>query len=210
MTENAVPRRVPWRVPTGSTAQDPRDRIIEAASRCLERFGVDRTSITAIAREAGVSRQTVYNHFTTREDIILEAVQTAATAASERILATARTQPTAAAFVVELCLAAMAEFRRNPAISPLIPVLDWPQTRAHALEPDVIATVRHFLEPILSYLPEREPFLDEMTETYLRFELSLLTIESARSRSPEMLRSYLHRVLVPALGLPLDSHHIDS
>jgi hypothetical protein len=42
-----------------------------------------------------------------------------------------------------------------------------------------------------------------MTETYLRFELSLLTIDSATSRSTEAMRGYLHRVLVPALGLPL-------
>jgi hypothetical protein len=87
----------------------------------------------------------------------------------------------------------------------VVAVLEGPAARARVLTPDVVATVRHFLEPILSYLPDREPELDEMTETYMRFLLSLLTFESTATRSQDSLRSYLHRVLVPALGLPSES-----
>src|SRR5271154_4307999 len=54
-------------------------------------------------------------------------------------------------------------------------------------------------------LADRESELDEMTETYMRFLLSLLTFESTATRSQDSLRSYLHRVLVPALGLPSES-----
>ncbi len=195
-------RTVPWH---GVAApEDPRAQIVEAASRCLVKLGLDRTSLSAIAREAGISRQTIYNHFTSREEIVGEAIEHAATQASARIIFEARKNATAAGFVVELCLAAVDEFRRNPAISPMLLALDDPDARNRVLTPAVIARAREFLQPIVEYLPDRAPYLDEMTETYLRFELSLLTIDSATSRSPESMRGYLHRVLVPALGLPRD------
>ena len=66
---------------------------------------------------------------------------------------------------------------------------------------EAIAIARHFLEPILSYAPDKEPDLDEMTETFIRFHLSLLEFSSANTESENDLRAYLHRVLVPALGL---------
>ncbi|MGW0161872.1 TetR/AcrR family transcriptional regulator [Mycobacterium sp. NPDC003323] len=198
--ESSRPRSVPWR---GAPApEDPRAHIVEAASRCLVNFGLDRTSLSAIAREAGVSRQTIYKYFSSREEIVGDAIELAAAEASARIIRRARKQSTAAGFVVELCMSAVEEFRRNPAISPMLSALDNPDVRNRVLTPEVIARARIYLEPIIDYLPERGPHLDEMTETYLRFELSLLTIDSATSRSAQSMRDYLHRVLVPALGLP--------
>ena len=39
------------------------DRIIEAAHTCFSRFGFNKTSMEDIAREAGLSRRSVYRHF---------------------------------------------------------------------------------------------------------------------------------------------------
>ncbi|GAC1402403.1 MAG: hypothetical protein NVSMB60_18680 [Mycobacterium sp.] len=197
------PRRVAWR--QHGTPSDPRAHIIAAASRCLANVGLERTSLTAIATESGVSRQTIYKYFATRDEIIVEALETEAAEASERIMAIARNNATAAGYVVELLMSAYSEFKRNPAISPIISVLEGPDARARVLTPDVAVTVRHFLEPILSYLPERASDLDEMTETYMRFLLSLLIFESESTRTQDALRRYLHRTLVPAMGLPPDS-----
>ena len=59
--ETRGPRRVAW----GGQGQpeDPRSRIIEAAIRTLTTYGLEHTSLTVIAREAQVSRQTVYKYF---------------------------------------------------------------------------------------------------------------------------------------------------
>jgi AcrR family transcriptional regulator len=183
---------------------DPRERIIAAASRCLAALGLERTSLSAIAREARVSRQTIYNHFESKQEIIERALAGAASNAAERIIAAAKSNTSAAGFVVELCVSALDEYTRNPAISPVIAIVQGVDARQSVLRPEGLAVARHFLEPILSYLPDREPDLDEMAETILRFTLSLLTLESETSRSPDALRRYLHRVLVPAMGLPPD------
>lgn len=63
---------------TGSI--DPRDpdpgerRILDAALRCVARWGVAKTSLDDIAREAGVSRATVYRLFPGGKDVLLDAL----------------------------------------------------------------------------------------------------------------------------------------
>src|SRR3954451_6642532 len=49
-------------------------RIIEAALRCIARWGVGKTGLDDIAREAGVSRATVYRLFPGGKDTLLDAV----------------------------------------------------------------------------------------------------------------------------------------
>lgn len=49
-------------------------RIIEAALRCIARWGVAKTGLDDIAREAGVSRATVYRLFPGGKDTLLDAV----------------------------------------------------------------------------------------------------------------------------------------
>jgi AcrR family transcriptional regulator len=202
---DARPLQPPWNLEVPPT--DPRDRIIAAASRIMARSTLERTSISAIAREARVSRQTIYNHFETKQEIIERALETAASNAAERIIAAAKANTSAAGFVVELCMSSFDEYRRNPAISPVIPLLQGDDARKTVLAPHGMAVARHFVEPVLAYVPERVPDLDEMTETLLRFVLSLLTLESGITRSPDALRRYLHRVLVPAMGLAADPEY---
>lgn len=54
--------------------QEPRptsyERIVRAAYKCFERNGIDRTSIEEIAREAGVTRPTVYRYFPSKIHIV--------------------------------------------------------------------------------------------------------------------------------------------
>ena len=47
-------------------ASDPlslRDRLLEATYRCVERFGMAKTTIDDVAKESGVSRATIYRQF---------------------------------------------------------------------------------------------------------------------------------------------------
>jgi len=46
------------------------ERIVRAAYMCFERYGVERTSIEDIAREAGVTRPTVYRYFRGKMQIV--------------------------------------------------------------------------------------------------------------------------------------------
>jgi AcrR family transcriptional regulator len=51
------------------------DRILAATYRCVERFGMAKTTIDDIAKESGVSRATIYRQFGGgRDEVLLETV----------------------------------------------------------------------------------------------------------------------------------------
>lgn len=50
---------------------DPATAILLAAEACYLRLGITKTTMDDIAREAGVSRPTVYRHYSNRDDLIL-------------------------------------------------------------------------------------------------------------------------------------------
>lgn len=52
-----------------------RDGIVDAAQRLFLRQGYSGTSMDAIAAEAGVAKQTVYNHFGTKEDLFIAIIR---------------------------------------------------------------------------------------------------------------------------------------
>ncbi|MDN5913753.1 MAG: TetR/AcrR family transcriptional regulator [Pseudonocardia sp.] len=50
---------------------DPATAILLAAESCYLRLGIAKTTMDDIAREAGVSRPTVYRHYANRDDLVL-------------------------------------------------------------------------------------------------------------------------------------------
>src|SRR5882757_3429256 len=55
----------------GENEEDARRRLVEAAERCVSRHGIEKTTMEDIAREAGISRPSVYRYFSDREDLLL-------------------------------------------------------------------------------------------------------------------------------------------
>ena len=67
-----------WMDVTQAPAPDPltlRDRLLAATYRCVERFGLGKTTIDDIVKESGVSRATIYRQFPGgRDELLLETV----------------------------------------------------------------------------------------------------------------------------------------
>lgn len=51
-----------------------REAIIQAATQAFQEFGVNGTSMDKLAELANVSKRTVYNHFSTKEDLVMHLV----------------------------------------------------------------------------------------------------------------------------------------
>jgi AcrR family transcriptional regulator len=54
-----------------------RDRIVEATLECMREHGVRGTTTKIVASHAGVSQGSIYNHFTNRSELIVEAFRLA-------------------------------------------------------------------------------------------------------------------------------------
>lgn len=51
-----------------------REAIIQAATQAFQEFGVNGTSMDKLAELANVSKRTVYNHFATKEELVMHLV----------------------------------------------------------------------------------------------------------------------------------------
>jgi AcrR family transcriptional regulator len=69
---------------------DARERLLNAAEVCFERFGLRRTTIDDVAREAKVSRSTVYRYFDGRGDLIVAAYMRESDAVNDKVKALMR------------------------------------------------------------------------------------------------------------------------
>ena len=66
--------RVPLMVVPKRSAGHPHGRVFDAALSCIARWGLSKTTLEDIAREAGCSRATVYRVFPGGKETLLEAL----------------------------------------------------------------------------------------------------------------------------------------
>src|SRR5437763_3894503 len=72
----APPGAVSWRATVRSSTVDltVRERILEAAYACVARYGLGKTTVEDVAREARLSRATVYRYFPGGKDQLVRDV----------------------------------------------------------------------------------------------------------------------------------------
>jgi AcrR family transcriptional regulator len=192
--------RSPW-AGNPPLADAARDRLLEAAARCIARDGLAATSVASVAAEAGVSRPTVYRYFDDRDELVRNAMHAAAMRL--RALVRERMEPLddAGDMVVEAIVVAVTEVPNDPVLCAI-----WSSAAVDAsivgtfTEPAAIEWVRECLAPAIETAGWRGREQDEAIEMMLRIVLSFL-VTSAPARRPSELRQFLHRRLLPGIGL---------
>ncbi len=76
-------------------------RIVDAAERCIRRWGIRRVSMNDVAREAGVSRGSVYRYFADREALVQAVLERSSVRRIETAVPGIRRRRTLAAQVAE-------------------------------------------------------------------------------------------------------------
>jgi AcrR family transcriptional regulator len=191
---------------------DVRRRILDAAIEVLAASGFDGASLSEVAARAGVSRPTVYRHFGSREQLVSAALLRLSEEIVQRVWAAAGQATTAAELVVEATIRARYEFRTQPALAPIA----FPESGSFglaraSLSTDAVSLATRFLAPLLDHQPELADEMDEIAETVIRFLLSLVWFDGDAGMDDDRLRGYLHRRMVPALGIrPVADHSAQS
>ncbi len=168
-------------------ASDPlsmHDRLLAATYRCVERFGMGKTTIEDIVKESGVSRATIYRQFAGgRDELMLETVGWELTNYFSRLADHVRDAPSLASLL-----------RRGLAFAHR-------SVAEHAVLRKVMETEPERLLPLLTTESAKTlPFIADFLLPYLRREA-----EAGRLR-PEVdidrAAEYLARSILSLIGAP--------
>src|SRR5829696_1600378 len=95
-------------------------RIRDAALICIGRFGLAKTTVDDIAREAGSSRATLYRYFDGKPAIVRAAVVAEFDRVSDALVEAGRAEPTFADAVVAVVVRGARELRGHDALQFLL------------------------------------------------------------------------------------------
>lgn len=192
-----------WRgLPPGDDAE-ARKRIVDAALRMIERHGLQRTTLSLVAADLGITRPTVYRQFATVDDLLAAAADVALAGWTARIaeLTVGMADP------VELLVEAVAHLiERLPSEPLLAQLLDTDRARAVSramVLPEAIGRSRSMLEHAQidwAELGFTDAAMDDLVEYLLRMIQSMVLAPPHPPRSAADLRAYLRRWIAPVLS----------
>jgi AcrR family transcriptional regulator len=106
---------------TLAVTQAPVDaRALDAVLTCIGRFGLAKTTIDDIAREAGCSRATLYRYFDGKPEIVRRAVAAERERVAGLVVEAGRSAPTFSDAVVAVVVTAARELRNHDALQFLL------------------------------------------------------------------------------------------
>lgn len=192
-----------WGSEAPEGVDDAKARLLDAAQACFAVRGMKLSTVEDIARQAQVSRATVYRYFDGRDDIVSAVVLRTADRYLLRIRPHVDEFDSLAEVIVEWVVRTERAARRDPHLSMLFNV-DEAATLGSAASTSValFERVTEFFRPYFdTYSDEVRPGVGvvEASEWILRLLLSLLTVAGPRRRTQDGTRQFLRTYLVPSL-----------
>ena len=176
-----------------------RQKVLDATVEIIESEGFDAVSIAAVASRAGVSRQTIYSIFGTREDLVSQAVVGLALTALGDITLRLEATTTPFDYIVELLVAGRGAVRAHPVLATLLdpgrsnPFFD------DGMMDRAKPVARQILEPMAARHPEIASEVDDLVDIVLRLGVSVILFDDETVHTDAALRRFLIRWLLPAM-----------
>lgn len=183
--------------------EEARQRIIDATAACIDRYGVAKTTLSDVATELQVTRQTVYRHFTSISDIVGVVAEQGAARFVDDLVAHLDGVRDARAAVVDGFLFCLRAIPADPRLSLLLELGDEGAFGRRATAAPVLAygaamLRRYPVDWAASGVGDDE--LDGLAEVIMRLLISMLEDPDVAARSDGDVRALLERWVLPALG----------
>ena len=177
-------------------------RILDAAISCIKQWGVEKTSLNDIAKQAGVTRPTVYSYFPNKNDVIRSALLQSGLAFRDRLICHIQSFDDIQQRLIESVAFAVEELPKEPYLALIMQADLSVYINKDALSSeDGFAICLMLFEEIFKNAGISDDELKEITEFTVRITLSLLILKGPIDRDADELRSFLTRRLLPSLGL---------
>ncbi|MBF6169934.1 TetR/AcrR family transcriptional regulator [Nocardia blacklockiae] len=176
-----------------------RSKIVDATLGLVAEGGFGGITIAAVAQAAGVTRQTVYSIFGTREDLVSQAVTDLLLRTSADLRARLASIDNVPEYLAEVFVAGRSVVRANPVLSCLL----HPEPGNPVFDTGMIAraklVARELLSPLIALDPGLEPDLDDIAQLVIRLGLSLVLFDDEDLDTDDDVRRFVTRWVVPAL-----------
>ncbi len=182
-------------------SRDVRTRLLDAAVEAASIHGLSRLSVGDVAARAGLSRQTLYKHFSSKDELINEAVLREAAAMVTEVVAAGETIEDPKESLQASILVTLRVAREHPLLDRLI------RTEPEALLPLIMSdgglvasAVRAVVEQVIT---RRLPDLSDVETRRAADLLSRVLISyaiSAPDDPPEVVAEFIATLVTQGLG----------
>ena len=191
-----------WQGDLPKDTDEARARVLDAAKRCVDRFGPERTRLADVATELGVTRQTVYRYFPSVADMLTAVAEDGAGEFLDRMAADLSFVSTPAEAVIETILYSLRKLPTEPALGLLLRAGETELFTRGATSSKAIALGAEMLRRFdvdCAGAGIDADHLEGLAELVMRLFLSFLQYPADPPRSDADLRAYLAKWVVPAV-----------
>jgi AcrR family transcriptional regulator len=182
-----------------------RERTLNAAEACLQRFGLAKTTIKDVAQAAELSRATIYRQFGNRDGLLLAVAIRDAEGTARDAEIYLREFDDVASWLVEGMLFCLREIPKRPVLAQFLAPQEFGAASRLILTSErMLAIGSEILRPMFeparrAGLLQHDLELEALMEWVLRILMSYLAVPGPASRAEEELRNLLQGLLLPAV-----------
>jgi AcrR family transcriptional regulator len=183
------------------------DAVLDAAKRCVERWGMAKVTIDDIAADAGVSRATLYRLFPGGKDVLFDAMRVRELEEFfTRLTGLVDGVDTIDELLVRIVVAATDELRADQHLAAMLASSPGEVAGDLTLDglPRIIRVATLFLVPMVEpYLPRHEA--NRLVELLARLVISyfLAPSDHVDLGEPESASTFVHTFILPAFHAAL-------
>lgn len=191
-----------WQGNPPRTEADARQRIVAAAATCVERFGPAKTTLSDVANELGVTRQTVYRYYANLGELLSAVAQAGVADFVERMERHLAACPTARDAAIESVVFAVQAIPQERHIGALFQAGEtdvFSRGVTSTMAVDLGAGILRRIGVDWSEIGVRDDELEGLAEILMRLFVSFLQYPAEPPRTEDELRDLVRRWLGPAL-----------
>lgn len=182
-----------------------RDRLLDAVERCFLRHGIRKTTVEDVAREAKVSRMTVYRVFKNREELFQNVIFRHAQVFTRDMEAHLRKFASVDEQLLEGIIYAMRELPKGPLHSIFFgPDAAVMTARFAITSSNLFALGRYLLEPMLAPAQAQGRLregvaIEQVQEWLVRVILSFFIVQTSEEWNETAMRHMVRSFILPSV-----------
>ena len=179
---------------------EAKSRVCSAALACVKRQGIEKTTMSDIAKEAGIARPTLYKYFKNIEEVLSTAIDIEAYSFAESVVKHAKKFATIEERIVETIIYVVEELPKDPNLSIIINDDRAKTLRDRAFSDEATLVFSEMTAvPLIEIRPELMDQGVEISEIMSRFAISMILFPGKYANDSEGLRALINRRILPGL-----------